>query len=222
MGEDRHLHKARCDADRQDGAMAATALHRPRSSSPALRGLVRARNGTVGTGNEAARDPGRRLCARRPAAARSHLLRPRRAAPARCPAARHRLRARGRAEGRPRSGLCSASRAARGAARGRGPRGRGPRPCRANARLILPRHGRRLRPEPDDGAGAAWNARAVPAVRRSSSGSPPRSCAHQGKPPEGSRVTCLLRSMLWHSDNAAANARRGLALAGPTSGGSAA
>ena len=71
------------------------------------------------------------------------------------------------------------------------------------------------------GAGAAWNARAqFPAASTLKLGIAAAVLrAHEGKPPEGSRVDALLRSMLWHSDNAAANALE-VWLAGSTSGGS--
>ncbi len=72
------------------------------------------------------------------------------------------------------------------------------------------------------GAGAAWNARAqFPAASTLKLGIAAAALrAHEGKPAEGSRVDALLRSMLWYSDNAAANALE-VWLAGSTSGGSA-
>lgn len=72
------------------------------------------------------------------------------------------------------------------------------------------------------GAGAAWNARAqFPAASTLKLGIAAAVLrAHEGKPAEGSRVDALLRSMLWHSDNSAANALE-VWLAGSTSGGSA-
>ncbi len=72
------------------------------------------------------------------------------------------------------------------------------------------------------GAGAAWNARArFPAGSTLKLGIAAAVLrAHQGKPAPGSRVDALLRSMLWYSDNRAANALE-VWLAGSTSGGSA-
>ena len=169
--------------------------------SPGLRGLVRARNGTVGTGNEAARDPGRRLCSPT-AAARSHLLRPRRAAPARRSGCESPPTMRAVREGRRGRALCSASRAARepravGAAR------TPPRPCRAPLVSSFP------------GTAGVYvqsltTAPAPPGTRAQFRGSTLKLgiaaavLRAPGQAPERLARGRLLRSMLWHSDNAAA------------------